>query len=417
MTSPPTPREFAIHVVEKLRKHGYDALWAGGCVRDLLLDRKPKDYDVATNATPEQVREVFGKQKTLPVGAAFGVIIVRGSRGVEPIEVATFRMDTQYSDGRRPDAVIFSTAEQDAQRRDFTINGLFYDPIEEQTIDYVDGQTDLKRRVVRAIGNPADRINEDKLRMLRAVRFTATLGFDLEASTKEAVRSNATSLSIVSAERIASELRRMLTHDTRRHAVELLHETCLLEQVFPEISEHRASPWWTECLTALERLEAPSFPTSLATLLNYPGQTKKDAEAIGRRLKLSNDEISCTSWLIGKLELAKHAHQRPWPEVQRTLIDPRAKALMTFATANAAATKSENHGLEFCRDRLSWPADKLSPPPLVDGNDLIQAGLKPGKAFRALLERIRDAQLDDTITTFDEAVKYAHQILPELQSD
>lgn len=169
-----SPRQFAVEVVERLRTAGYEALWAGGCVRDQLLQRTPKDYDVATSAHPDQIRDVFGRRRTLPIGAAFGVITVLGPKSAGQIEVATFRQDATYSDGRHPDSVTFSTAEEDARRRDFTINGLFYDPLNEQVIDFVGGQQDIDRRVVRAIGDPYERIAEDKLRMLRAVRFSAT---------------------------------------------------------------------------------------------------------------------------------------------------------------------------------------------------------------------------------------------------
>ena len=183
-------RDFAIEVVKTLQAAEHEALWAGGCVRDQLLGRTPKDYDVATSASPEQVRDVFGKRRTLPIGASFGVITVLGPKGsgVDPIEVATFRRDGGYSDGRRPDAVEFTDAKEDALRRDFTINGMFFDPVESKVIDYVGGKEDLAARVVRAIGDPSERINEDKLRMLRAVRFASTFGFELESATLAAVQ-------------------------------------------------------------------------------------------------------------------------------------------------------------------------------------------------------------------------------------
>ena len=176
-------REFAILVVQQLTNAGYQALWAGGCVRDQLMGIPPKDYDVATNATPDQIREVFGKRRTLPIGAAFGVITVLGPKQADPIEVATFRRDTGYSDGRRPDGVEFTDAKEDALRRDFTINGMFYDPLKEQVVDYVGGKDDLKAKRIRAIGVPQERIEEDKLRMLRGVRFAAKFGFEIESDT------------------------------------------------------------------------------------------------------------------------------------------------------------------------------------------------------------------------------------------
>jgi poly(A) polymerase len=194
-----SPRDLALDVVRRLRAAGFEALWAGGCVRDQILGIPPKDYDVATSAEPEQVRDVFGRRKTLAIGQSFGVITVVGPRGSGQIDVATFRRDAAYSDGRHPDQVTFTTAEQDALRRDFTINGLFYDPIESRVIDYVGGQEDLREGIVRAIGDPRERIAEDKLRMLRAVRFAARFDFALDERTLTAVQEQAHELVIVSA--------------------------------------------------------------------------------------------------------------------------------------------------------------------------------------------------------------------------
>src|SRR5262245_25703221 len=199
-------RDFALDIVRHLRGAGHEALWAGGCVRDQLLGLKPKDYDVATSATPDQIREVFGRRRSLPIGAAFGVITVLGPHEAGQIEVATFRTDAAYSDGRHPDSVAFTTAEHDAQRRDFTINGLFFDPVAEQVVDYVGGQDDLKRRTIRAIGDARQRLGEDKLRMLRAVRFAAAFGFTIEARTMHAIQEMAGDINTVSAERIGMEI-------------------------------------------------------------------------------------------------------------------------------------------------------------------------------------------------------------------
>ncbi len=204
---PPTDRnrEFAGEVVSRLKQAGHQALWAGGCVRDYLLGRVPKDYDVATDARPEEVRQIFGHRRTLAVGASFGVIVVRGPRGVADVEVATFRTEGPYLDGRRPESVTFATPEEDAKRRDFTINGMFFDPLAQQVLDYVGGERDLGAGIVRAIGDPHDRVREDKLRMLRAVRFAANLDFELDPITASAVREMADQLTVVSAERITQE--------------------------------------------------------------------------------------------------------------------------------------------------------------------------------------------------------------------
>ena len=209
MIDPEQQRRFALEVVRQLRTAGFEAYWAGGCVRDELLGRTPKDYDVATNATPPQIRALFGNTRTLPLGAAFGVITVLGPRSAGMIEVATFRQDAEYSDGRHPDHVTFSSAREDAARRDFTINGMFFDPVDGQVIDFVGGQADLRDHLIRAIGSPRLRFGEDKLRMLRAVRFTAAFGFSLDAETAATIREMAHEIPVVSPERIAMEMRRV----------------------------------------------------------------------------------------------------------------------------------------------------------------------------------------------------------------
>src|SRR5262245_19628556 len=265
---PELARQFAVEVARKLGECGHQSLWAGGCVGAQRLGQTPKDYDVATDATPDRIREIFGKRRTLPIGAAFGVITVLGPREAGQLDVVTFRKDAAYSDGRHPDAVTFSDAEHDAQRRDFTINGLFYDPLEHRVIDYVGGQDDLKRGVVRAIGDPLARIAEDKLRMLRAVRFAARFGFTIEEATLSAIKQQAHELVIVSAERVATELRLILTHNSRSRGVELLAESGLLEVVLPEATSMLQSrDQWSRCTAIFSALDNPTFSMSLAALL------------------------------------------------------------------------------------------------------------------------------------------------------
>src|SRR5262245_31192301 len=229
-------REFALEIAQKLRTAGFEALWAGGCVRDQLLGITPKDSDVATSAKPDEIRDLFGRRRTLPIGASFGVIMVLGPRDAGQIEVATFRTDAAYSDGRHPDSVTFTTAEQDAQRRDFTINGIFFDPVASEVVDFVGGQNDLERRVIRAIGAPRLRLNEDKLRMLRAVPFAAAFEFTIDAETLRAIQEMAAEIHLVSAERIGMEIRRMLLDSHRAVALSLLRDTGLLPQVLPEVA-------------------------------------------------------------------------------------------------------------------------------------------------------------------------------------
>src|SRR5438477_159707 len=233
-----TEREFAVEVVRRLRAAGYQALWAGGCVRDELLGLVPKDYDVATDARPEDVRRLF--PRTVAVGMSFGVIEVLGPRArasTAPlrVQVATFRSDVSYSDGRHPDEVVFSSAREDALRRDFTINGMFFDPLKGELLDYVGGQADLQARVLRAIGDPAVRFTEDKLRLLRAVRIATRFGLTIDPATAAAVQAMAGQITVVSAERIAEELRRLLCDPRRAHGMNLLFDLGLVAPILPEL--------------------------------------------------------------------------------------------------------------------------------------------------------------------------------------
>ena len=406
MTIPSPQRVFALEVVSALRAAGFEALWAGGCVRDLLLDTIPKDYDVATSAEPEQVRKVFGRGRTLAIGASFGVITVLGTRQQGQIEVATFRRDAEYSDGRHPDSVSYSTAREDASRRDFTINGLFYDPIAEQVIDYVGGQADLQAKIVRAIGNPNDRFSEDKLRLLRAVRFSATLDFSLEPATKSAIQRQAAGLQIVSAERIAAELRRMLVHPNRRVAMELLQETELLPTILPEWDDAASVETTWQVLAALQE---PTVSACLATLF-WPDGTADAIQQVCRRLTFSNEERVGAVWIHQHLPIVLDAHQRPWPEVQRVLIAPRIRELMTVASAVVSIAGRDPAGLTFSRDKLALPPEQLNPAPLLTGDDLNSAGLPPGPKYKHVLSAVRDAQLLEQITCTEEAFALAKEI-------
>ncbi|MGC3970748.1 MAG: CCA tRNA nucleotidyltransferase [Pirellulales bacterium] len=280
-------RRYAVEIVERLRSAGHTALWAGGCVRDEVLGLTPKDYDVATSARPEQVRELFGRRQTLAVGEAFGVIVVVGPREAGNVEVATFRRDAGYSDGRRPDAVVFTDAEEDARRRDFTMNALFYDPIAERVIDYVDGLTDIERRLVRAVGDPRLRFEEDKLRMLRGVRMASTFGFDLDPATLDAVQGLAGEIRVVSPERIAQEVRAMFGRRGQHEAARLLMIAGLAKEILPEVLPlvERSSclgsgSAWDDAVGMLAALETAGVrkpPLSLAVLLH--AATENDAKA------------------------------------------------------------------------------------------------------------------------------------------
>jgi tRNA nucleotidyltransferase/poly(A) polymerase len=398
-----TPKEFAVQIVQRLQQAGFEAVWAGGCVRDMLLGLKPKDYDVATSALPEQIRDLFGHRQTLAIGASFGVITVLGPKSAGQVEVATFRQDAEYSDGRHPDSVRFSTAEHDAQRRDFTINGMFYDPVQDVVLDFVDGRRDIDERVIRAIGNPEERIAEDKLRMLRAVRFAATYQFHLNEATATAIRGHAVEINLVSGERIGQELRRMLSSPTRRVAAELLRETELLGQLVDEgklLTANRAN--WKTRLRWLEKLKLPRFEPAVVVLLG-PVLKEHGIGAVTERWKLSVAERKTIQWIDEHWLQLTRAASLPWSQIQPLLAHPDAPLALDLAEAAAGP---EQIGLVVCRQRLAWPREQLDPPPLLDGNDLRGMGLKPGPEFARLLAGVRAAQLDGELGEREAALEW-----------
>lgn len=413
-------REFAEQIVQRLSDAGYTALWAGGCVRDLLTGREPKDYDVATSARPEQVREVFGKRRTLSVGESFGVIVVIGPKSAGQVEVATFRTDGCYVDGRRPESVVFSSPQEDAQRRDFTINGMFYDPLNKQVLDYVGGEQDLAAGILRAIGDPHARMEEDKLRMLRAVRFASTFEFELEQKTADAIRGMADQISVVSAERIAQELRRMLVDLHRHQAVKLCHEVGLLLQILPELASVVSSAErWDRLLNGLRLLVDPAFPLVLALLIESAvlasGSTSRAgvemAVAIGRRLKLSNQETDAATWLLKHRCSLDAASSLSLSQLKRILAQKLAPDLIALIRNRALASGEQPGDALFCEDFLrTTPREVIDPPPLVSGDDLIRAGLRPGPQFKEVLDRVRDAQLNRQILTSEEAMELATEL-------
>jgi poly(A) polymerase len=426
-------REFAVDVVRRLQGAGFRALWNGGCVRDLLMGRVPKDYDVATDARPEAVRNLFGQRRTLAVGASFGVIIVLGSKEAGNIEVATFRTEGPYLDGRRPEHVDFAGPEDDARRRDFTINGMFYDPLSEQVHDYVAGEKDLAAGVVRAIGRPSDRMAEDKLRMLRAVRFAATLEFQLDGPTADAVRAMAPEIHVVSAERIAQELKRMLVDPHRRRAMELARDTQLLLEILPELrpilddtshlaGEGDATSPWEISLRRLRLLEEPRFELAAAALLasvpeigvalSAGRKESRVARGVCKRLRLSNQETDSIEWLLSHLNDVFASATKSLAEVKRMLSHPDARDLLALARADRLAAESDLSGVMHCEELLQrTPPEKLDPPPFVTGDDLIARGLRPGKRIREILDTIREAQLNEELTDKEEAFRLADRLI------
>jgi tRNA nucleotidyltransferase/poly(A) polymerase len=401
---PQKQRDFAVQVVEQLRAAGFTAYWAGGCVRDHLLKRQPKDYDVATSATPPEIRQVFGSRKTLEIGAAFGVVAVVGPYRTGTVEVTTFRRDATYSDGRHPDAIAFSTPEEDAQRRDFTINGLFFDPLDQRVIDFVHGVEDLERGVVRAIGDPRARFSEDKLRLLRAVRMATTFGFRLDEATATAIREMAPQVTVVSAERIAQEMRLLLVLPRRVSGLTILRDTGLLDVLLPELADAVASgrqidgrEAWTTTLAVLGELAEPTFPLSLAAVLHTIERPEVCVRNLAGRWKLSNYESDRAAWLVQHVGELANASGKPWSQVQRLLAAPGGPDLVALAEARVKAAGASLESTNYCRTRLALPRDELDPPPLVTGDDLLAHGVRRGKKYAVLLTHLRDAQLDGLI--------------------
>ena len=445
-----TEREFAIDVVRRLREAGFEAYWAGGCVRDEVLGLHPADYDVATNARPEQVRKLF--RRTVEVGIAFGVIQVIGPRPHQ-IEVATFRTDVSYSDGRRPDAVVFCSAEEDAKRRDFTVNGMFFDPLENRLIDYVGGQADLQAKVLRAIGNPIDRFAEDKLRMLRAVRMATRFDLTIDSATADAIRMMAGEIMVVSHERISAELHKMLMHPRRARGLRLMDELHLIPPILPELEEMKGLPQgppsaptgdlWEHVLKVVELLEGPtwpapepvSFPLAFAALLHDVGKRrtvgrtpdkytfhghehvgKRMASDICRRLKMSNDERARIEWLVDKHQYLCDAPIMRASRLKPILVHPGIGDLLALHRADSIASGRSVAHVEFCENILrTTPTEVLDPPPLLTGDDLIEMEIEQGPLFKKILDAVREAQLEGTIRTKAEAIELARRLLAEWQ--
>ena len=398
-------RAFATQVAAELTGAGHLALFAGGCVRDRLLGKRPKDYDVATDAPPARVREIFGKRRTLAVGESFGVIVVLPNRrehpAAEQVEVATFREEEGYADGRRPDAVRFSTPEADARRRDFTINGLFENPATGEVIDHVGGVADLEARVLRAIGDPGERMKEDKLRLLRAVRFAATLGFDLDPATAEAVRAHADGLPSVSGERIGAEMRRVLGDPNRAWAVGALADLALLPRVAPAVSGLPPANFalTRDTLAALD--EPASFPLALAALYRGAG----DAGEAARRWRLSKAEAARTDDLLRDVNALDGFPDLPPHRKKRLLSRDHAADLIALVRAERRASRQPTADADAAAAYLAaHTRDELAPAPLLTGADLIAAGLRPGPDFKRKLDAAYDAQLDADVATTAEAL-------------
>jgi putative nucleotidyltransferase with HDIG domain len=441
----------ALRIVATLREAGHEAWLAGGCVRDLLLGRKPADYDVATSATPEVVLASF--PRTFAVGAHFGVVLVADEDAVT--EVATFRSDGAYSDGRRPDSVRYTlSAEEDVQRRDFTINGLLLDPLRppresgardkfladagdlrSAVIDHIGGLADLDAGVIRAIGEPARRFEEDQLRLLRAVRFAARFGFAIEPATHAAIRTLAPKIASVSRERVRDELTKMLTEGRARQAFELLDETGLLAEVLPEIARmkgvaqppqfHPEGDVWTHTLMLLEQLE-PGASLTLAwgallhdvgkpaTFRIAPDRIRFDGHvevgvAIGaeicRRFRFSSDETHQILSLIENHMRFADADRMKASTLKRFFRLDRFEEHLALHRMDCMAASGNLDHWNFVRERYAaMPEEAVRPAPLLTGRELIAAGYQPGPRFKEILRAVEDAQLEGAIATADDAM-------------
>ena len=448
-------KDFSISVIQTLRQQGFQAYLVGGCVRDLLLQREPADYDIATSATPTQVMEIF--PETYAVGAQFGVVLVPhypvssvppvvepsaeylpNVKGSYTVEVATFRSDHGYSDGRRPDEVRFTEdPREDVARRDFTINGMMLDPVSGEVLDYVEGRKDLEAGIIRAIGNPKRRFAEDKLRMLRAVRFAARFGYEIEVETLAAIQNLAREIQVVSRERVRDELTQMLTEGHARRAFRLLDETGLLKEVLPEITAmkgveqppefHPEGDVFVHTLLLLENLPDPCPPTLAwgallhdvgkpATFRIAPDRIRFDnhvdvgvkiTEEICERLRFSNHDAAQVLALVDNHMRFSHATRMNQSTLKKFLRMPAFEEHLALHRADSLASHRNLSTYEFVRERLAEiPPEKIRPAALVTGDDLIAAGYAPGPKFREILEAVEDAQLEGRLSSHDAALEF-----------
>jgi poly(A) polymerase len=442
--------EAAVGVIERLRAEGYEAYLAGGCVRDLVLGKEPKDYDVATAATPDVVLGLF--ERTFAVGAHFGVVLVADGEHEAYVttEVATFRSDGAYSDGRHPDAVRYTkSAEEDVKRRDFTINGLLLDPLQGAddsrvaVLDYVGGIADLDAGLVRAIGRAELRFEEDHLRMLRGVRFAARFGFDLESGTEAAMRGLGSRLSAVSRERVRDELTKMLTEGRARRAFELLDETGLVGEVLPEVARmkgveqppqyHPEGDVWVHTLGLLEQLEEGCSATLAwgallhdvgkpPTFRRAPDRIRFDGHvevgvAMGaeilRRFRFSNDDMRQILALIENHMRFADAVRMKTSTLKRFFRLPEFEEHLALHRMDCVAGSRNLDHWEFVRERFeAMPEETVRPTPLITGRELIAAGYAPGAGFKEMLRAVEDAQLEGTIATPEEALRMVRERFP-----
>jgi len=453
-------RETAIGIVKRLKEKGFSALFAGGCVRDMLMGIVPEDYDIATDARPDEIINIFNR--TVPIGLHFGVVLVMENDF--EFEVATFRSDGTYSDGRHPDTVTFCDARCDALRRDFTINGMFYDPIEEKHFDYVGGEDDLNAGLIRAIGNPFERFDEDRLRMIRAVRFACRFDFKIEDQTAEAIKKLHDKVLTVSRERIRDELRKTLTGPSPDTSIKMLDDLNLLHEILPEVTAmkgveqpenfHPEGDVYTHTLLTLTKLADgrkstdtreehhpasngldkkelyDSWELAMAVLLhdigkpvtfeiadrirfnNHDSIGSKMAGKICERLRMSNAEKERITWLVKMHLYLRHAQEMRVSKLKRLFAHEGYPELAELYKVDSLASTANLDDYNFCQNMFEeLKVEEIKPEPLITGNDLIALGLKPGPIFSKILDAIKDEQLEQKITTKEEALKKAKEFV------
>lgn len=428
----------AIQIVRRLREAGHDALFAGGCVRDRLLGQVPKDYDIATSAVPEEILEIFGKVEK--VGAHFGVILLRESGN--HFEIATFRRDGEYQDGRRPESVAFTNAREDAERRDFTVNGMFFDPLEDRVIDYVGGREDLAAKQIRAIRKPADRFREDHLRILRAIRFATVLQFEIEEETWNDLQAAAPKITSLPPERVREELDKIWRHPNRLRGFDLLVASGIMKLLLPEMIDLQGCeqpPQWhpegdvfvhTRLMLSLLPEEA-SLPLVLSTLFHDIGKPAtftydEDAERIRfnghdrlgaemtksilRRFKYSNEVVEAVTDAVAVHMQFKDVTKMRKATLKRFLARENFSDELALHRVDCLGSHGRLGNYEFLKEKIAeFAAEPLIPPPFVTGRDLIERGLAPGPHFKRILAAIQDQQLEGTLSSRDEALECLEQ--------
>jgi len=425
-------------IVAALRDAGFEAYYAGGCVRDMVMGHKPIDYDIATSALPDDVIKMF--PRTVEVGAKFGVILV--IEDGKAYEVTTFRSESSYTDGRRPDHVEFTTHAEDVRRRDFTINGLLFDPIEGKVIDLVEGMHDINRGIVRTIGEPEHRFEEDKLRMVRALRFGARFGFRIEENTFSAIKKLAAKITAVSWERIGEEITKMMTGPNPDRALDLLHESGLLKYILPEVEDmigveqpekfHPEGDVFSHTKLAMKLLDQADDVTALAVLLHDIGKpptfertdrirfNRHDAlgsemtDKICRRLKFSNEKrkkiVSCVA---GHMRLM-HAKEMREGKLKKLLRRETFPQELELHRVDCLASHGDMEIYEFLKfQKENLPPEEIKPPPLINGDDLIALGFTPGPVFKEILDCVEELQLEKQLVTHHEALNWVKEHFKE----